>query len=50
MFHPNISENGIIEMAVLSELWNPKYKMEFVLDQIKSNLKNPNLNEEFCAN
>jgi ubiquitin-protein ligase len=35
MFHPNISENGVMELVILNEKWNPTLDMKAVLDEIK---------------
>lgn len=37
-------------MKILRESWNPTYEMEFVLNEIKLILKNPDLDYEYCAN
>ena len=50
MLHPNISENGVMELAILRENWNPTLDMKSVLDEIKYVLKNPKLDFDYCVN
>jgi ubiquitin-protein ligase len=50
MFHPNIAENGVMELAILRENWNPTLDMKSVLDEIKYVLKNPKLDFDYCVN
>jgi ubiquitin-protein ligase len=50
MLHPNISENGVMELAILRDNWKPTYNMKDVLDEIKYVLKNPRLELGYCVN
>ena len=50
MLHPNISENGVMELAILRDNWKPTYSMKDVLDEIKYVLKNPRLELGYCVN
>ena len=50
MFHPNIDENGVMQLAILRDNWNPTYDMRSLLKEIKKVLKEPNFNPVYCVN
>jgi ubiquitin-protein ligase len=49
MYHPNIAENGVIELAILKK-WTVDKDMKSLFDEIKEVLKNPNLDLDYLAN
>jgi ubiquitin-protein ligase len=50
MFHPNIAENGVMQLAILRDNWNPTYDMRSLLNEIKNVLKKPNFDPVYCVN
>jgi ubiquitin-protein ligase len=50
MFHPNIDENGVMQLAILRDNWNPTYDMRSLLNEIKNVLKKPNFDPVYCVN
>lgn len=49
MYHPNIAENGVIELAILKK-WTVDKDMKSLFDEIKEVLENPNLDLDYLAN
>ena len=44
MFHPNIAENGDVQINILNSFWSPVYDISNIIFEIYKILKEPELN------
>ena len=49
MFHPNIAENGVMQLVILRDDWKI-IDMKSLLKEIKKVLKEPNFDTVHCVN
>lgn len=47
VFHPNVSDNGVICLDLLQEAWTPNLTTLKILMEIQTLLSNPNMEDPF---